>query len=314
MNTSQTTHRSVLLDEVLEGLCPRPGGVYLDGTLGGGGHTRALLEASAPDGKVFGIDQDPDALRRTCALLEPYGDRFQALRGNFRHMEELMEGQPAPDGILLDIGVSSDQLDRPERGFSFMQDGPLDMRMNPEQGLSVLEWLQQCDEKELADTLYHWGEERQSRRIARAILQARDAGELSGTLSLASCIERAVGGRKGSRIHPATRSFQALRMAVNEEMPSLEEGLEAAMRLLKPEGRLAVISFHSLEDRCVKQCFRRHEGREESLMQGGSVWRGELPRMRSVWRKVRSATEEEAASNPRARSAKLRVIQKEPAA
>ncbi|MDF3130206.1 16S rRNA (cytosine(1402)-N(4))-methyltransferase RsmH [Kiritimatiellaeota bacterium B1221] len=307
-----TVHEPVLKAEVLEGLGIQSGGRYIDGTLGGGGHTRAILEACGPDGCVMGIDQDPDALARTRRFLESYGDRFQAVHGNFSDIARLAEenGFSQPDGILMDLGVSSDQLDTPERGFSFRFEGPLDMRMDPTSGISVSDWLGSVGLDELTDTLRRLGEERQARRIARAIVKARDEDLLPDTLALADVIEKAVGGRKGSRIHPATKSFQALRMAVNREMEVLEEGLDAAIKLLKPGGRMAVITFHSLEDRAVKKKFRRHEGKEVSLYQGGSEWQGELPKVESVWRKARVATEEEQSRNPRARSAKLRVIEK----
>ncbi|WFB37340.1 16S rRNA (cytosine(1402)-N(4))-methyltransferase RsmH [Kiritimatiellota bacterium B12222] len=306
-----TVHEPVLKDEVLEGLKVCNGGRFIDGTLGGGGHTRAILDASGPDGRVLGIDQDPDALLRTGKFLAGYGDRFQSVHGNFAQMASLApaQGFDRPDGILMDLGVSSDQLDTPERGFSFRFEGPLDMRMDPTQGLSVKEWLDSTDLDELTGVIRRWGEERQARRISIAIIKARDEGKLVDTLSLAQVIDDAVGGRKGSRIHPATRSFQALRMEVNREMAVLEEGLDAALSLLAPGGRLAVITFHSLEDRAVKQFFRRHEGREVSLYQGGSEWQGDLPRVERVWRKPRIATPEEQERNPRARSAKLRVIE-----
>lgn len=314
--TSTTVHEPVLKTEVLEGLHVQSGGRYIDGTLGGGGHTRAMLEASAPDGCVLGIDQDPDAIERTGRLLESYGARFQTVHGNFSEIAELADsnGFSQPDGILMDLGVSSDQLDTPERGFSFRFKGPLDMRMNPRAGLSVGEWLHGIDLNELTDVLREWGEERQARRIARAVIKARDDGKLTDTLALAHVIEEAVGGRKGNRIHPATRSFQAMRMAVNCELDVLDEGLSKALSILPPGGRLAVITFHSLEDRAVKHMFRRHEGRDVSLYQGGSEWQGDLPRVERVWRKPQVATAEEQERNPRARSAKLRVIQmKEPA-
>lgn len=299
--------------EVLEGLGVRPGGVYIDGTLGGGGHSRAMLEASAPDGRVLGIDQDPDALERGGRLLSSYGDRFRAGHGNFADLRGLASeaGFPEPDGILLDLGVSSDQLDTPDRGFSFRFEGPLDMRMDPTAGLPVSEWLEGEDEASLTDVLRRLGEERQARRIARAVIAARDRGDLTGTAALAAVVERAVGGRKGARIHPATRTFQAMRMAVNREMEVLGAALEEGLELLRPGGRMAVITFHSLEDREVKRAFRRHEGREESLYQGGSEWRGEPPRVRRVGPQPRIADPEETARNPRARSAKLRIIEKQ---
>jgi len=306
-----TVHEPVLKNEVLDGLNVRPGGRYIDATLGGGGHTRALLNASAPDGKVLGIDQDPDALERTGKLLADFGDRFQSVHGNFSDMATLAEGKgfSNPDGILMDLGVSSDQLDTPERGFSFRFEGPLDMRMDPTSGVSVAGWLQSVSLDELTDTLRRLGEERQARRIAIAILNARDLDQLTDTLSLANVIEKAVGGRKGRRIHPATRSFQALRMEVNREMEVLEEGLEEALTFLPDGGRLAVITFHSLEDRAVKHTFRKHEGKDVSLYQGGSEWQGKLPRVNRVWRKPKMAEAEEQSRNPRSRSAKLRVIE-----
>jgi 16S rRNA (cytosine1402-N4)-methyltransferase len=299
-------------EEVIEALQVRPGGQYIDGTLGGGGHTRALLEASAPNGRVMGIDRDPDALIRTRSALAGFGDRFVPVRGNFAEMEALAasNGLDAPEGILLDLGVSSDQLDTPERGFSFRADGPLDMRMDPEAGESVLEWLAAQTEVELVQVLRTLGEEPQARRIARAILKARDADQLTGTASLAAVVEQAVGGRKGARIHPATRTFQALRMAVNDELGSLDTGLESGLRMLVPGGRMAVITFHSLEDRAVKQTFRAHEGREVSLYEGGSRWEGQMPRVRRITRKPLTASDAEREQNPRSRSAKLRVIEK----
>ena len=306
-----TTHEPVLLAEVLEGLAVRPGGTYVDATLGGGGHTRAILEQSAPDGKVLGLDQDPDALERTRERLKEFGDRFQAKRGNFEDIAQLVAEEEGfvPDGILMDLGVSSDHLDRPERGFSFRAEGPLDMRMDPDRGSPVSEWLDGVDEAELVRVLRVYGEERQARRIARAILRARREGELNTTTELADVVEAAVGGRRGAKRHPATRTFQALRMAVNRELEVLESGLAGGMSLLQPGGRLAVITFHSLEDRMVKQTFRRHEGKDVSLPQGGSEWQGEMPRVARVTRKPRVAEDAEVERNPRARSAKLRVIE-----
>jgi 16S rRNA (cytosine1402-N4)-methyltransferase len=311
--SQQTVHESVMKTEVMEALNAVPGGRYIDATLGGGGHSRALLEISAPAGRVMGIDQDPEALNRTGRFLVDYGDRFRAVHGNFSELQALAEenGFSEPDGILMDLGLSSDQLDTPERGFSFRFEGPLDMRMDPTRGQPVSEWLQGVDLDELTDVLRRLGEERQARRIAVAILKARDEGGLGDTQALADVVEKAVGGRKGNRIHPATRTFQALRMAVNREMEVLEQGLEAGISVLKEGGRMVVISFHSLEDREVKQCFRRHEGREVSLFQGGSEWQGELPRVKRIWRKARMAQADEIARNPRARSAKVRVIEKQ---
>ncbi len=306
-----TTHEPVLKEDVLEGLAVRPGGRYVDATLGGGGHSEALLEQSSPDGTVLGLDQDPDALARTGRRLERFGDRFEALRGNFEDIADLVrqQGGPAPDGILMDLGISSDHLDRAERGFSFRFEGPLDMRMDPDSGLSAGEWLAGVEEDELVRVLRTWGEERQARRIARAILGARQQNRLHTTLELADVVERAVGGRRGAARHPATKTFQAIRMAVNREMEVLEKGLNGSLSLLPVGGRLAVITFHSLEDRMVKHTFREHEGKEESLYQGGSVWRGTYPRLTRVSRKPRVADEEERKRNPRSRSAKLRIVE-----
>lgn len=307
-----TVHQPVLLAETLDGLRVKPGGRYLDATLGGGGHTRALLEASAPDGLVLGLDRDAAALARTGAALAGYAGRLRTAHGNYAEMAALSAaaGLSEFDGILMDLGVSSDQLDTPERGFSFLRDGPLDMRMDATRGQTAAEWLAGAEEAEIARVIYELGEERMSRRIARAIVRQRAEAPLERTLDLAALVERAVGGRKGARLHPATRTFQALRMQVNGELPGMEAGVEAAIALLKPGGRLAVITFHSLEDRWVKHCFREHEGREESLYTGGSVWRGRLPRVVRVTRKPVVASEAEQAENPRARSAKLRVIEK----
>jgi len=306
-----TTHIPIMKEDVLEGLDVHSGGFYVDATLGGGGHTEAMLESSAPDGKVVGVDQDPDALERTRKRLKPFGDRFQAFHLNFEDLAEAVEenaDQPL-DGILMDLGVSSDHLDRGERGFSFRFEGPLDMRMNPEEGLSAAEWLAEVDEDDFVRVLRTFGEERQARRIAKAVLQAQREDRLHTTLDLADVVEQAVGGRRGAARHPATKTFQAIRMAVNREMEVLEKGLQVSLSLLPVGGRLAVITFHSLEDRLVKHTFRKHEGKEESLYQGGSVWRGEYPRVRRVTRKPQVANEDEVKRNPRSRSAKLRIVE-----
>lgn len=305
-----TTHIPIMKEEVLAGLAVRAGGAYVDATLGGGGHSEAILEASAPDGRVLGLDQDPDALERTRKRLERFGDRFRARYTNFEHLSSVVQEESVlPDGILMDLGISSDHVDRAERGFSFRREGPLDMRMDPEKGLSAADWLHTVEEADLVTVLRTWGEERQARRIAWAILNALSEDRLHTTLDLAEVVENAVGGRRGAARHPATRTFQAIRMAVNREMEVLEKGLNESLSVLPRGGRLAVITFHSLEDRLVKQIFRRHEGREESLYQGGSLWTGELPRVSRVFRKPRTAGEEELARNPRSRSAKLRVIE-----
>ncbi len=307
-----TVHQPVMLAETLEGLRVRSGGLFLDCTLGGGGHSEAILEASGPEGRVLGLDRDTEALRRAGRRLERFGPRFQVVHSNFAGLREaaLSKDFLKLDGVLMDLGVSSDQLETPERGFSFRLDGPLDMRMDPTCGQTAAEWLAEAGEGDIAEAVFRYGEDRMSRRIARAIVRARSQKPIQSTLELANLVEAAVGGRKGSKIHPATRTFQAVRMVVNDELPSVERGLEAALSALVPGGRLAVITFHSLEDRLVKQFFRAHEGREESLYEGGSEWRGEEPRVIRVTRKPVTATDEEASANPRARSAKLRVIEK----
>lgn len=307
-----TVHAPVMRTEVLGGLRVKPAGRYIDATLGGGGHTRALLEESAPDGRVLALDRDPDALERAATALAPFGDRFLAVHGNFAEIHALAEahGFLDADGVLMDLGVSSDQLDTPGRGFSFRFDGPLDMRMDPTRGPTAAEWIDAATEEELANVLFLYGEERKSRRVARAIKTARAENPAGGTAGLAEVVERALGGRKGARIHPATRTFQAIRMAVNGELEAVERGLDGALAVLARGGRLAVITFHSLEDRMVKQFFRLHEGREESLYEGGSVWRGEEPRVIRVNRKPVTAGEQEREANPRSRSAKLRIVEK----
>jgi 16S rRNA (cytosine1402-N4)-methyltransferase len=252
-------HVSVLAGEVLELLAPRPGGIYLDGTLGGGGHARLLLEASAPDGRLIGLDRDPAALLAAAAQLEPFAARLTLCRGSFADLDKHLAGLGIDrvDGILLDLGVSSHQLDTPERGFSFRDDGPLDMRMDPAQPLTAAGLLASAGAEELKRIFREYGEERWAGRIAREIVRVRSEAPLATTRQLAELVCRAVpGGYVPQRIHPATRVFQALRIAVNDELGALQRGLAAALRSLRPGGRLAVISFHSLEDRMVKQGFR----------------------------------------------------------
>ena len=245
--------------EVLALLAPRPGGTYLDGTVGGGGHARLILEASHPDGQLIGLDRDPAALAAAASVLAPFGERVRLCRGSFAVLDETLAalGVPLVDGILLDLGVSSYQLDTPERGFSFREEGPLDMRMDPSQPTSAAELLAQADAAELKRIFRDYGEERWAGRIAREIVRSRSEVALRTTRQLAELVCRAVpGGYQPQRIHPATRVFQALRIAVNGELEAVPAGLAAALRSLRPGGRLVVISFHSLEDRLVKQGFR----------------------------------------------------------
>ncbi len=291
-------------------LAVKAGGRYIDGTLGLGGHSEAMLDGSSPDGRVVGVDRDPDALRRAGERLRGYEGRFTAVHGNYADLPMLVDVALDPvDGILLDLGVSSMQLDDAARGFSFLRDGPLDMRMDPGQGISAADLVNGLSERALADTIYQYGEEPASRRIAAAIVRARSLEPITTTARLAAIVGAAVGGRHG-KTHPATRTFQALRMAVNEEIEGLRRGLDGALSLLRKGGRLAVISFHSLEDREVKQCFREHAAREESLPQGGVRQAGRSPLVTWVNKKAVTAGEVEIRANPRARSAKLRVVER----
>lgn len=305
-------HKPVLLAETLEWLMPRNGGIYVDCTLGGAGHSRVIKEAAGADGCLVGIDRDAYALERAAAVLAEVPGKHTLLKGNFGDLAELLEasGVTAVDGILMDLGVSSFQLDMAERGFSFQQDGPLDMRMDSAQVLTAATLVNEMEESDLTRLIGLLGEESSCRRIARAIGREREIAPIETTARLAEIVGRAKGGRKGSRVHPATKTFQALRMRVNGELDAIERGIEAAIRLLKPGGRLVVISFHSLEDRLVKQIMARHAGRWVSLQQGGDRWEGELPPLRRLTRKPVSAGESESLENRRARSAKLRAVER----
>jgi 16S rRNA (cytosine1402-N4)-methyltransferase len=277
-------------------LAPRPDGIYVDGTLGLGGHTRALIAAGA--GRVIGIDRDPAALEQARAALGAEADRVDFVHEDFRHVAEVLRarGVSGVQGILVDLGVSSMQLDVPDRGFSFRQAGPLDMRMDTSRGPTLRDRLAAADETTLADVIWRFGDERHSRRIARAIVGARDRGELVDTGALASAVRRAAGGRGWQRIDPATRTFQALRIWVNDEVDAVRDLLETAPDCLAPGGRLAVIAFHSLEDRAVKHRFRE--------------WEGQDPRFRVATRRPVMPDEAECERNPRARSARLRVLER----
>ena len=305
-------HVPVLLEETVSRLVTEPGGWYVDATAGAGGHAAAVLAAAGLDARLLALDRDGEALELARAALAPFGERAILERANFSELAAVAarHGVRGVRGILLDLGVSSMQLDRPERGFSFQRDNPLDMRMDDRQELTAALLLKRLPEAELAEVLWRYGEERMARRIAKAVAQARARGAVPETTAqLAELVSNAKGGRRG-HAHPATQTFQALRIAVNGELAALETVLPAALDLLAPGGRLAVISFHSLEDRMVKQFMAAHEGRMESLAKGGSRWSGQLPRARRVVRKAVVASEDETARNPRARSAKLRVLER----
>ena len=305
-------HVPVLLEETVARLVTEPGGWYVDGTAGAGGHAAAILAAAGLDARLLALDRDADALELARAALAPFGDRVVLERADFAGLAAVAarHGVREVRGVLLDLGVSSMQLDRPERGFSFLRDGPLDMRMDARQELTAAGLLRQLAPAALAEVLWRYGEEPMARRIAKAVAAALARGEpLDTTAQLAALVAQAKGGRRG-RVHPATQTFQALRIAVNGELAALEQALPAALELLAPGGRLAVISFHSLEDRMVKQFMAAHEGRMESLAKGGARWGGRLPRARRVTRKAVGPADEEIARNPRARSAKLRVLER----
>lgn len=302
-----------MAEAVLDYLAPRPGGIYLDGTLGGGGHARLILEASAPDGVLVGLDQDAEALAAAGANLASFGERALLRHGNFAglgsHLDKL--GIDLVDGILLDLGVSSHQLDSPARGFSFRDDGPLDMRMNAAAGRTAAEVVAGEDVEELKRIFRDYGEERWAGRIAREIVRTREDRPIVTTAQLAELVSRSVPhGRTPQRIHPATRVFQALRIHVNGELDSLETGLAAAQDRLKPGGRLVVISFHSLEDRMVKQSFRSAATGCICPPRFAVCACGHRPSARVLTRRGVRADEAEVSSNPRARSAVLRAMER----
>ncbi len=303
-------HCSVMLKEVVEALKPTTNGWYVDGTLGGGGHAEAILEASGPDGILFGCDRDERALSATSERLARFGDRVTLSQGNFTELPRWVQAE-ACDGVILDLGTSSPQLDQAERGFSFQQEGPLDMRMDLQQKKTAATITNSYEEKELANLFWEFGGERESRKIARAIVETRASGLIRTTIQLAAVVEKAK-PRRGAKTHPATQVFQALRMEVNDELGSLRSGLTGVWSLLKVGGHLAVITFHSLEDRVVKDFGRRLE---RDYVTSGDV---DVPELRipkpieARWlqRKAVTPSPEELIKNPRSRSAQLRVLTK----
>jgi 16S rRNA (cytosine1402-N4)-methyltransferase len=303
-------HKPVMVAEVLAALKPRPGGRYADGTLGGAGHAAAILAASSPTGWLSGCDCDGTAVEAAGRRLAEFAGRFEIRRGNF---SELADWVPANscDGVLLDLGVSSPQLDVAGRGFSFQQDGPLDMRLDQRQPLTAADLVNTASAEELAKVFWEFGGESDSRRFARAITHDREQRRFETTRQLAELIER-LAPRRGKKTHPATKIFQALRIAVNDEIGSLKLGLEAAVKILKPGGRLAVITFHSLEDRVVKD-FGRARARDYTFTGGVDVPELREPRapeLKWITRKAMTPGAAELAENQRSRSAQLRVMEK----
>ncbi|MBI1921221.1 MAG: 16S rRNA (cytosine(1402)-N(4))-methyltransferase RsmH [Geobacter sp.] len=306
-------HIPVMPEEVLKFLSPHSGGIYVDGTLGGAGHSMKILEASAPDGRLIGFDRDSSAIAAATARLAGFGDRVTLVHRNFAELEKSLASLEigSIDGVLLDLGVSSHQLDSAERGFSFRQDAPLDMRMDTGTGPTAADLVNTLPEAELVHIIREYGEERWAGRIAVRIAAAREKSPILTTMALAEIVKGAIPRKfHEERLHPATRTFQALRIAVNAELESLDKGLEAGLRLLKPGGRAVVISFHSLEDRIVKNAFRK-------LAQGCICPKsipvcvcGNKPQLRILTGRPVMAGEAELAANPRARSAKLRAAEK----
>lgn len=304
------THEPVLRSEVLEWLRVSPGGVWVDGTAGGGGHGEAILEASSPTGLLWACDRDGDAVAAASARLARFGDRVRWRRMNFAELADWVPRGQA-DGVLLDLGVSSHQLDTAERGFSFQQDGPLDMRMDRRAPLTAAAVVNDWPEAELARVLWEYGDEPAARRIARAVVEERRVRRMETTGQLAGLVERVV-PRAGQRTHPATRTFQALRLVVNQELELLPGALAGAASLLKPGGRLAVITFHSGEDRLVKD-FMRGEARDYDVPGGVDIPLLRVPRApraRVLTRRPVEPSEAEVAANPRSRSARLRVMER----
>jgi 16S rRNA (cytosine1402-N4)-methyltransferase len=290
---SEFAHVPVMLEEVMAHVMPAPGGIYADVTIGGGGHARAILERSAPDGRLIGTDRDPAALKAARAALQAFGDRVTLRKARIRDLRDVLDALDVElvDGVVADLGVSSAQLDQQDRGFSLAKDGPIDMRMDPTEGETALDLIGRSDAEALANLIYRYGEERRSRRIARALKRAHDDGELETTGDLRRAIHRATGPKRG-RIDPSTKTFQALRIAVNEELADLEAFLDLMPSVLKTGGVVAVISFHSLEDRMVKHTFRESES------------------LNPLSKRPIVASDEERNRNPRSRSAKLRAARR----
>jgi 16S rRNA (cytosine1402-N4)-methyltransferase len=306
---AEFTHKPVMMAEVLAALRPKPGGIYADGTLGGAGHAAAVLAASSPNGRLLACDRDGVALEAATMRLAEFMGRFELRRGNYAELSEWIPAGSC-DGCLLDLGVSSPQLDVAERGFSFQNDGPLDMRMDTRQPVTAATLLNTAGAEEIAKIFWEYGDERESRRFARAIVHDRETRPFTTTRQLAELVER-LSPRGGRKAHPATRVFQALRIAVNDEIGSLNRGLEGALKILKPGGRLVVITFHSLEDRVVK-LFGRERARDYTF-DGEDIpelRKPRVPEIKLISRRAILPGEAELAENPRSRSAQLRVMEK----
>jgi len=306
-------HTPVLLHETLDALAVRPGGIYVDCTLGGAGHSVEILGRSGPDGILIGLDQDEQALKAAGERLAPFGERARTVKTNFEHIAAVIErlGIGPIDGVMMDIGVSSHQFDEGERGFSYHHDAPLDMRMDRDAPFSAADLVNEWDEAEIARVIWEYGEERWSKRIAQFIGKARTEGPIETTGQLVDIIKAAIpAGARREGGHPARRTFQAIRIAVNDELGVLERGLEGALQVLKPGGRLAVITFHSLEDRIVKQTFARWVKPCTCPPEIPVCVCGKEPLAEHVTRKPVKASADELEQNPRARSATLRAIEK----
>ncbi len=308
--TTNFQHETVLLDEAVSALVTDADGSYVDGTFGRGGHSRKVLELLGSGGSLMGIDKDPRAIETAMQLCEE-DSRFIIEQGSFAQLEQLVsreDSDPRIDGVLLDLGVSSPQLDDPERGFSFLNDGPLDMRMDPSRGVSAEQWLAHAKEEDIAWALKTYGEERFAKRISHAIVEARDEAPITRTAQLAKIVAEA-NPRWEKGKNPATRAFQGIRIYINAELADLESCLEQALEVLRPGGRLVVISFHSLEDRMVKRFIRKHVKGDE-LPPGLPVRDEELNKRLRAIGKAQKASAEEVARNPRSRSAVMRVAEK----
>ncbi len=310
MMSGALQHETVLLEAAVEALLCAPDGVYVDGTFGRGGHSQRILQRLNEQGRLLAFDKDAAAVR---VALERFGadSRFEIVQRSFADLREVVEQRGLAgklSGVLLDLGVSSPQLDDAQRGFSFVHDGPLDMRMNPQEGISAAQWLAEASEQEIADVIYRYGEERFSRRMAKAIVARRQVAPITGTLELAEIIKQANPAWEKHK-HPATRAFQAIRIHVNRELEDLQSVLAQALDLLRPGGRLVVISFHSLEDRIVKQ-FINEQARGDDFPAGVPIPFADLnPRLRKLGKAVK-ADASEVAANPRSRSAIMRVAEK----